>query len=410
MSAPTNGPRAEPAVMPKRLDSLTSLRFFAAFAVFAHHFTGLGGNTGFGRAPAIFPFSGIGGHGVTFFFVLSGFLMMWVFKPREHPFVFYWRRIGRIWPVHLVVLPAAVYAFYIAAHRDIDWPSVISSVFLVQTWFPNVTPTLPGNPVTWTLSVELLFYALFPLIAPVAARMRTRRLALAAAAGLTAMWAVNWIADANLDPAMARWVMRHPLVYLPEFMLGMALALAVKRGWRLRLHPALPIAVLLLYVYVYYQQRWPHSDVVAHQLEFTIRPTVAILAALIMLAFVQREIAGHRGVLNNRLLVMLGLWSYSFYLIHHTISRLATYEFGRMPTSNAVLFTMIGMAVVINVICWGLFTWVEEPAERWWRKHTPKRWLNRSPETGGRALPPAPRTGSDPDPDPDRRATAQAPA
>ena len=64
MPMPKNGLRPEAALMPKRLDSLTSLRFFAAFAVFAHHFTGLGGQTGFGRAPAIFPFSGIGGHGV----------------------------------------------------------------------------------------------------------------------------------------------------------------------------------------------------------------------------------------------------------------------------------------------------------------------------------------------------------
>ncbi|GGN56045.1 hypothetical protein GCM10010112_07520 [Actinoplanes lobatus] len=80
------GLRADPtAPLPKRLDSLTSLRFFAAFAVFTHHFTGLGGKTGFGRSEAIFPFSGIGAHGVTFFFVLSGFLMMWVFKPRESP-------------------------------------------------------------------------------------------------------------------------------------------------------------------------------------------------------------------------------------------------------------------------------------------------------------------------------------
>jgi peptidoglycan/LPS O-acetylase OafA/YrhL len=66
--------------LPKRLDSLTSLRFFAAFAVFTTHFTGSGGKTGLGRAPLIFPYAQFRGNGVSLFFVLSGFLMIWVFN------------------------------------------------------------------------------------------------------------------------------------------------------------------------------------------------------------------------------------------------------------------------------------------------------------------------------------------
>ena len=54
-----------------------------------------------------------------------------------------------------------------------DWPSFFASVFLVQGWFENVDPTLPGNGVTWTLSVEVLFYALFPFVARFADRVRT---------------------------------------------------------------------------------------------------------------------------------------------------------------------------------------------------------------------------------------------
>ena len=379
------------AALPKRLDSLTSLRFFAAFAVFTHHFTGLGGKTGFGRSPLIFPYSEIGGHGVTFFFVLSGFLMMWVFKPREHPAAFYWRRVGRIWPAHLVALPLAVYAYYIAAHHDIDWWSLISSVFLVQTWFPHVTPSLPGNEVTWTLSVELLFYALFPLLGRIAVRLRTRWLAAATVAGLIGMWAVTWFSAAYLSPAHAGWVMRHPLVYLPEFLLGLTLAAAVQRGWRMPLRPSVPIALLVVYVIGYYQGRTRLPSVVVAQLDFTLRPAIAILSAAIILAFVQREVRGLRGILNTKPLVLLGLWSYGFYLIHHSVSRLATYEWGRVPDNNAVLFTLFGMGLVIAALSWALYDFVEEPAEKWWRKHTPKRWTG----NGGAAIP-KPRIESEP--------------
>lgn len=261
----------------------------------------------------------------------------------------------------------------------------------MQNWSPNVTPALPGNQVTWTLSVEVLFYALFPLLSRVAIRLRTRWLALATAGGLVGMWAVNWYAATHYSPAHAAWVMRHPVVYLPEFLLGMTLALAIKRGWRLPLHPSVPVVLLAAYVYCHYQGQARLSAGAAAQLDYLVRPVVAVLAALIILAFVQREVRGLRGVLNTKFMVQLGLWSYSFYLLHHSISRLATYQWGRMPDNNGTLFALIGMAVVVNVLSWALYSVVEEPVEKWWRKHTPKRWLRQAPHSGQTAEVPLPR-------------------
>ncbi|GAA3489250.1 MULTISPECIES: acyltransferase family protein [Streptomyces] len=365
------------SALPNRLDSLTSLRFFAAFAVFAHHFTGLGNKTGYGTAPAIFPYSMIGGHGVTFFFVLSGFLLTWVFKPQEHPVAFYWRRMARIWPASLAAAVLGFYAYYVAAHEHVDWPSVIASLFLVQTWFPGVTPTLPGNEVTWTLSVELLFYALFPLAARIAVRHRTRTLALATAAGLVGMWAVNWWAAATFEPSFEGWIMRNPLVYLPQFLLGMTVALAVRRGWRLPMRPFVPVVLLALYVWGYYTGRANLPAPVVAQLDYTIRPVIAVLSMLIILAFVQREVNGHRGVLNKPSLILLGAWSYGFYLIHHSISRLATYAWGRAGDDNSVLLDMIGCAVVVIALSWALFRYVEEPAAQWLNRRMPQRLRRR---------------------------------
>jgi peptidoglycan/LPS O-acetylase OafA/YrhL len=386
-SAPPPQFPAQPPTLPRRLDSLTSLRFFAAFAVFTFHFTGNGGETGFGRAPVIFPYSLIGGQGVSFFFVLSGFLLMWVFKPAEHPLVFYWRRVGRIWPAHLVALLLAIQAYYIMAHLPIDWPSLIQSVFLVQTWAPHVTPTLPGNEVTWTLSVELLFYALFPLLGRVATRCRTRVLVVATALGLIGMWLTAWISSDVASPATAGWIMRLPVVYLPEFLLGLTVAVAVRRGWRLPLRPVVAVLLLAVYVGVFYQGEKHFSPGVILQLQYTQRPVVALLAVLIVLAFVQREVRGLRGVLNTRPLILLGAWSYCFYLVHHSLSRIATYLWGRIPDDNWALFSLLGMAVVANTLAWLLFRYVEEPAERWWRKRTPKRWLGPAGATAKTSVP-----------------------
>ncbi|MFJ8658619.1 acyltransferase family protein [Streptomyces sp. NPDC093795] len=362
------------AVLPTRLDTLTSLRFFAAFAVFAHHFTGVGNKTGFGLAPSIFPYSEMGGHGVTFFFVLSGFLLTWVYKPHEHPFAFYIRRVARIWPATLVAAVLAYYVFYERANLAVEWKSFIASLFLVQNWLPDATPTLPGNPVTWTLSVEILFYALFPLLARFVVRMRTPLLVGLTVVGLVCMWAVNWWAFDSLEPATARWVMRHPLVYLPQFLLGMTVALLLRRGFRIPMRPIVPLALLGAYVYGYFQLRASLSAAYDAQLEYTLRPTVAVIAALIIIAFVQREIAGHRGLLNKKPLILLGVWSFSFYLLHHAVIRFATYEWGRGQDRDSVLFTMLGMGLVIVAMSWALYRFVEEPANRWLVRRIPARW------------------------------------
>jgi peptidoglycan/LPS O-acetylase OafA/YrhL len=372
--------------LPKRLDSLTSLRFFAAFAVFAHHFTGFGGQTGMGRAPLIYPYSQIGAYGVDFFFVLSGFLLTWIYKPGEHLGSYYWRRFGRIFPAALAALPLAMFADYYLSGVQINWFGLISSVFLLQTWFPHIQPELPGNGVTWTLSVELLFYALFPLVVGWILRMRSRYLVPFTAAALAAMYAVCWWSAANFSQPIAGWVMRTPIVYLPVFLIGMTTAVLLRRGWRLRMHPVVPLILLFCYVVAYYQGRAHLPDVWVGQLDYSVRPIISVLSALIVTTFVERELLGRKGLLNRRLLVLLGVWSYSFYLVHQSVTRILEWLVGRLPDANVTLIALVAVGAVANVLSWAMFKWVEEPAERWWRSRIPARW-RRKPELSAKPEP-----------------------
>lgn len=362
------------ANLPLRIDSLTSLRFFAAFAVFTHHFTGLGGGTGYARSPLIYPYSKMGAQGVSFFFVLSGFLLTWVFKPREHPCSFYWRRVGRIWPAHLVATVPAIWAYYILAHVRINWTGLVASLFLVQTWIPHVRPTLPGNQVTWTLSVEVFFYLLLPFLAPIAWRLRTRYLAAATAIGFVYMIAGTW-RTASAPNALSTLVLaRQPVLYLPEFVFGMTLAVALKRGFRLPLRPFVPVVLTLGYDLLFYQLP-PHLDGREQRLlNYTLTTVISLLAGMMIVACVQREIRGQRGLLSTRPMILLGAWSYSFYLLHHTIDRFAIYEIGRGRDNNSALFTLLGMGLVIVFFSWLLYAYVEDPAERWMRHNIPSRW------------------------------------
>jgi peptidoglycan/LPS O-acetylase OafA/YrhL len=78
-----------------RLDQLTSLRFFAAYLIILYHSVGLFGIERIGVNL---------GQGVSFFFVLSGFILTYVY-PRLDSWTDirqFWRaRFARIWPAYI---------------------------------------------------------------------------------------------------------------------------------------------------------------------------------------------------------------------------------------------------------------------------------------------------------------------
>ncbi|MBP1135109.1 peptidoglycan/LPS O-acetylase OafA/YrhL [Arthrobacter sp. PvP023] len=81
------------------LPRLTSLRSFAALAVFGFHIFRW---TEWDEAKAI---AGHGYAGVAFFFILSGFLLTWSFRPE--PVTFYFRRFARLYPGYFMMIIVA---------------------------------------------------------------------------------------------------------------------------------------------------------------------------------------------------------------------------------------------------------------------------------------------------------------
>lgn len=91
----------------RRLDALTGLRWWAAFWVFGYHLLNYTGMPLLIAAPLE-----IGSIGVTFFFVLSGFVLTWSMTGEVSASTFYTRRFARIWPSHIVALLLAIPVFY----------------------------------------------------------------------------------------------------------------------------------------------------------------------------------------------------------------------------------------------------------------------------------------------------------
>ncbi len=233
-----------------RLPALTSLRFFAAFHVVIFHFQAMQIFIG----PAWFQkLSSIGYVGVSFFFVLSAFILVYTYAGRPMILKNFWRaRFARIYPAYAFsLLVTALFFFYAVltmnipffvwakAHLKLASALVLS---LLQAWVPPAA--LTWNAVAWSLSVEAFFYVLFPfLLLVLVRRSQPQLLLIAAVSWLTSLvfsgsYVVlnpDRLSIVNADVLGAFWLNAlkfNPLARLPEFLLGMACGFLFLRSRR----------------------------------------------------------------------------------------------------------------------------------------------------------------------------------
>ena len=161
-----------------RLDSLTGLRFAAALAVFAHHITVLLPQTRFRHIESTLR---VGPTGVSFFFVLSGFVLLWSRRPDDSSGAFLQRRIARIWPAHAATWIAGMVLVY-ATQQSLFAKSSVLNLLLLQAWVPQQTWYFSVNVVSWSLAIEWFFYLMFAFLLVPIARLTARAAARASVA------------------------------------------------------------------------------------------------------------------------------------------------------------------------------------------------------------------------------------
>ncbi len=348
-----------------RLDALTGLRWLAAFWVFGYHMQV------FGSLPVPFDVPvRLGFLGVTFFFVLSGFVLTWSMRSTVRVSTFYVRRFARIWPAHMVALLLAIPVFYtLSSDPDHSWvktasvPILLLSVVLLQGFSRAPEILFSGNPAAWTLSCEALFYALHPALGRLLSRA-TRRGALTVAV-LTMVVAFVYRALTYLGTG--EWASDVPLPFerIPEFVLGMAIAWAFAQGWR----PRIPVWVAwivfagtMLWLTVGPDLRLGMlSDLaVAFCNEFA-----TLACALLIVAVAGGTLRGRRSWLEHPIMVRLGNWSYAFYLVHATVMYAVLNLIGgqRGPGGTNLLWGT-GIFLVALALAAAIHHWVEAPAER----------------------------------------------
>lgn len=352
-----------------RLDSLTGLRWWAAFAVFLYHMDAFAPLPGATQAILM-----NGYLGVTFFFVLSGFVLTWSARPQVPVSTFYWRRFARIWPAHIVALLIAIPVFYTIAPvpdgsflKPFDLGILLLSVILIQAWWSNPMILFSGNPAAWTLTCEAFFYALHPWISRVLVPM-AKRGALLLAAGVLS-FQIGYRVIVLVVPGLNIDVVPVPVQRLPEFVVGMALAWAIRSGWRPRIRPIIGVsAPLILIVLRYLGERLFPAEPWRLLLDGLSNELFTVACGVAIVSLATHVLRGGRLWFASRWQVRLGAWSFAFYLIHATFIYLALRIFGFQPPAWSNLLWFAALLAVDLVVAWALHTFVERAMEKRMRR------------------------------------------
>ncbi len=144
---------------------------------------------------------GLGASGVSFFFVLSGFVLAWSARPGDTKLGFWRRRLAKIYPNHLAMF-LIVLLVMVAWGDRLDLTPVLANLFLVQTWPWADGYAYTVNSVSWTLCCELFFYLCLPFVLPTLRRVPTGWIY----AGLIALpLLILLISNPEATAACSRW-------------------------------------------------------------------------------------------------------------------------------------------------------------------------------------------------------------
>lgn len=196
------------------IETLQSLRFIFFVMIFMSHFE-------YDGLPA---FDAGGDCGVSFFFILSGFVLSSAYGNKVSSDGFRYRqfmarRVKKLYPLHLLCL----LAFVVINIRSMDAGTLVRllpNLLLVQSWIPSAGFYFSANAVSWFLSDILLCYSVFPVVFRAVRRMTPM--------ALTGAWAAVLAAYAvllcNIPDAMTNAIVYvFPPVRTVDFAIGVTL-------------------------------------------------------------------------------------------------------------------------------------------------------------------------------------------
>jgi peptidoglycan/LPS O-acetylase OafA/YrhL len=350
-----------------KLDQLTFTRYIAALTVVFFHF----GQQAFPATHAWWhPVVTAGPIAVSYFFVLSGFIMaVAYYQPNAQSLEFnkgkYWlARFARIYPVYLLALVLMILANLKTDGRD---PVAIGlSLTMLQAWIPGYAMVL--NSPGWSLSVETFFYLSFPFLLY---WVHTKGLKT-----LTIITLILWLSTQTLQVllhnsasfeakgALHQFIYYHPLMHLSTFMLGLMVGVAFCQGQFRKLDQAwngLGILVLsiLVILLLAYETRFEHY--LGFLIDYNNGLIAPVFLAILVLLAVNN--GWTKRFMSLPFLVLLGEASYSLYILQRPAYGIYDRVLGQWLPLDANLHYYL-FAILLTVASILSFKYMETPLRR----------------------------------------------
>ncbi|AMN51451.1 hypothetical protein ACP90_02230 [Labrenzia sp. CP4] len=342
-----------------RLEQLTGLRFFAALLVFGVHFRW---DTSGDFVKTI---AEQGYVGVSFFFILSGFVLTQSYKTRILAGTMSFRdyfllRIARLTPLHFLTgLPFLYFSIMQVEAIYSEEFSVIKTVLnltYLQSWIPVSSIYFSLNAPSWSLSDEMFFYVcFFGLVAFSPRKLVAVTLGLGVVVFVSALLVQVFLGDVIF---FGKYPFSHWLFYvfpgfrILEFLVGMVLHEVWRRGVRLP-GAVQPLSYLLLFLAMWLAPDVP--DPFRYSLFYLPVITLFFYAHL-------TEGAALTRVFSTRPLVLLGNASFAFYLVHQPSLHLMNIFLRPSIPADIVFFPVsLCITAVFSIFLYRIY---EMPAER----------------------------------------------
>lgn len=365
----------------QKLHTLTTLRFVAATMIVFHH---LDDHCGFSKMEdRTFPLASA----VTFFFMLSGFILTYAYpslESWEERKKFLISRIARIWPVHCFLLcVVCLLTFSGLIHNVGGRRAAILNLFMIHSWIPSVNNYFSFNAPSWSISTEFFFYLCFPLIIYNWSKTWLWKIIVIFLIPIILMFTCAYFQFPDYSPIYTG-ITNHgvlfinPLARLTEFCLGILTATIwvkykdkIKYNYILGTIGELIVIFLVILNLLYYAEvQQLTMKIISKNIvhEFDIWTGQSSILACLSFMLLIMTFAQQRGVISKifsfRLSVLLGEISFSIYLIHQIINRtylenIAFFE----GISNKTIFIIYWMLLLsCSYLIW---RFVECPARSW---------------------------------------------
>jgi peptidoglycan/LPS O-acetylase OafA/YrhL len=297
-----------------------------------------------------------GGSGVDFFFVLSGFIILYIHQSdignRSKLKSFFIKRVTRIYPIYWVVLTLKLSASLFFAYDTDTSQRNILEIFKAFILFPQSREILSSSflGVSWTLSYEVFFYIIFGLLIGLKPKL---------CFPIVSIWLLLTfthfigIFDLPKDSLMLNFIFdEHNL----EFFLGCVAAYIVSKH---KIPQEMTLICLGAFLYTLGAINYYYKVV-------EISPVISFGIPSMLLVIGSTSLEKRKHVHVKEIYIYIGNASYSIYLMHGFVINNITKVILKLApdiTQNILLLNMLGLIIAVISLIFGcaIYSYIEKP-------------------------------------------------